>query len=675
MTAHRHYPWLVGLALLPGCGPLSQSQIDQRVNELSARVDGLDSKHDVDAMPRFSAEPARAAAAVSTQLVPPAPAPTPAVVPASYLLDDKPVGPVKPPRKLDIPPGLPGSDAPPLDIPIDDPAKRHAYIMKTFAPLPVLPPMRPPAPGPEGHPLSLSDLQRLGRLYSPAVKNARAAVVAAEGAVVQSGAYPNPAVFFEQDTVETGQAGYQGFGFNQVIKTANKLKLQQAAAMMELLNAKLALRRAESDLAYQVRGFYFAVLVALENVRVSEAFDKFTEEIYKYQVDWLDKNFAAGYEPMQLRPLALAARYNLVAARNQYQTSWRQLAAALGLPDMPPSELEGRVDMPVPEFDFERVRAYMLENHTDVLTAINSIQKAHYNVALARVTPIPDVTVNFLVQKDYTTPPFQVVHSFQFGGPLPIWDQNRGAIQQAEGLLSQAAAQLPQSRNALVGTLAEAWNRYETNRVNVEIALQQVRDQLRVYKGVYERRFHDPMNVAFADVVTAQQTLAGFITGYVTALGLQWQAVVDVANLLQTDDLYQVGRPHEMVPVPDLKEVAPPPRMPPAPPESAKDVRGAPARTVSAPARRPDTVSPVVSDVPARTVSAPARRPDTLPPAASDAPPTLPPAPMPVVPPTLPPATVPAAPRTLPPATVPADGLDQGGSTFQILPPIKAPSR
>jgi cobalt-zinc-cadmium efflux system outer membrane protein len=674
MTAHRHYPWLVGLALLPGCGPLSQSQIDGRVNELSAHVDSLDSKHDVDALPRFSAEPARAAAASSTQPVPPAPAPAPAVVPASYLLDDKPADPVKPPRKLEIPPGLPGSDAPPLNIPIDDPAKRHAYIMKTFPPLPALPPVRPPAPGPEGHPLSLADLQRLGRLYSPAVKNARAGVVAAEGAVVQAGAYPNPNVFFEQDTVETAQAGYQGFGFNQTIKTANKLKLQQAAAMMDLLNARLALRRAETDLAYQVRGFYFALLVALENVRVSEAFDKFTEGIYQYQVDWLDKNFAAGYEPMQLRPLALAARYNLVAARNQYQNSWRQLAAALGLPDMPPSELEGKVDMPVPEFDFERVRAYMLDNHTDVLTAINSIQKAHYNLALARVTPIPDVTVNFVVQKDYTTPPFQVVHSLQFGGPLPVWDQNRGAIQQADGQLSQAAAQLPQTRNALVGTLAEAWNRYETNRVNVEIALQQVRDQLRVYKGVYERRFHDPNNVAFADVVTAQQTLAGFITGYVTALGLQWQAVVDVANLLQTDDLYQVGRPHEMAPVPDLKEVAPPPRMPPAPPEAAKDVRGGPARTVSAPARRPDTLPPAVSDAPRTLPPVPAAA-RTPPPAAVLAPPTLPPAPMPAAPPILPPAPVSDAPRTLPAAPVPADGLDQGGSTFQILPPIRTSSR
>jgi hypothetical protein len=42
-------------------------------------------------------------------------------------------------------------------------------------------------------------------------------------------------------------------------------------------------------------------------------------------------------------------------------------------------------------------------------------------------------------------------------------------------------------------------------------------------------------------VVTAQQTLVTTITTYVTTLGAMWQAVVDVANLLQTRDLFQMG--------------------------------------------------------------------------------------------------------------------------------------
>jgi outer membrane protein, heavy metal efflux system len=91
----------------------------------------------------------------------------------------------------------------------------------------------------------------------------------------------------------------------------------------------------------------------------------------------------------------------------------------------------------------------------------------------------------------------------------------------------------------------------------VAVALQQVRDQVRAYRGLWDRRQQLPADVGFGDLVTAQQTLAAYIAGYATALGLQWTAVVDVANLLQTEDLFQVCPPQEMAPVPDLHQLTP----------------------------------------------------------------------------------------------------------------------
>jgi outer membrane protein, heavy metal efflux system len=214
--------------------------------------------------------------------------------------------------------------------------------------------------------------------------------------------------------------------------------------------------------------------------------------------------------------------------------------------------------MPVPVFDYNEVLARVLAGHTDVLTVYNTIQKARFSLEFAKVTPVPDVALNVVVQKDYTAPPNKYVHSLQFSVPVPIFDQNQGNIKQAEGLLAQAQAGPDQTRNTLTSTLADAYNRYETARENVDISMQQVRDQLRAYRSLYERYSRGPTGgVAFGDVVTAQQTLAGYIAAYVTALGLQWTAVNDVANLLQTEDLFQAGRKQEMEPVPDLKQFAP----------------------------------------------------------------------------------------------------------------------
>jgi cobalt-zinc-cadmium efflux system outer membrane protein len=424
--------------------------------------------------------------------------------------------------------------------------------------LPPLPENPRAGPGPEGRPLTLSDLQRLALGNHPNIKNAAAAVEAAKGAVRQAAAYPNPTFSWEADTVGTGGAGYQGAYIDQPIKGANKLKLQKAAAAMDLRNAEVALRRAETDVMYGVRTNYFAVLVALENIKVSRALAEFTERVFRVQVALLEEGgFAAPYEPMQLRPLVLGARFNLAQAINQYEASWRQLAAALGMPGLPPTELSGRVDMPIPVFDYNEVLARVLSRHTDMVTAENTLQKSRYNLELAKVTPFPDFDVRVLIQKDYTTPPHFLVYSTSLSLPVPVWDQNKGGIQQAFNQMLQATEGLHQAQVNLTNTLADAYNRYINNRELVRITWQQIQDQVRAYRGLYERRETQPDQVAFGDVVTAEQTLATYIAGYVTALGAQWLAVADVANLLQTDDLFQVGQLQELPPVPDLEHLLP----------------------------------------------------------------------------------------------------------------------
>jgi cobalt-zinc-cadmium efflux system outer membrane protein len=537
----RYLPGLVLLASLGGCGsflPNPTNGMEAKFRELAAPR-ALDASIETVVAKRPAPTPGGSKSATMEGMDVPNLEANPIQPASAAEAEDKEIQPKKRKVILTIPSELPGSDHQGFKLPKEK-AALEKYIGSLYPPLPPLPEDLAIAPCPDGRPLTLTDLQRLANTYSPAIRAAEAAVVAARGALRQSMAYPNPTFAFMNDTLATGPAGYPGFSIDQVIKTGNKLQLQGAAAAMDLFNAQLALRKARNDVAYQVRNGYFGVLVALENVRLSRAFARFTDQIYTVQVNLLKGNEAAAYEPMQLRPLALQARFNLIQAGNQYRASWRQLAAHLGLPDMPPSELAGRVDLPVPKYDFQLVQSRMLTRHTDVLTAENNIHKAEYLVKLAEITPIPDVDVSVLVQRDYTTPPFYTAPSVHVSVPLPVWDQNRGAIQQAKGLLSQAVQTLPVARNTLITMLADAFNRYLTAKKQVDISRDQLKDQVRVYKHVYDRfRGGGDLQVTFGDLVTAQQTLAGYLNGYIAALGFQWTAVVDVANLLQTDDLFQ----------------------------------------------------------------------------------------------------------------------------------------
>lgn len=455
-----------------------------------------------------------------------------------------------PPRqlkeRLQIPPGLPGAEAPALQLPSFDPANpkaREAAIQRLYPNLPDVGTASTGLPSPTGQPLSLSDLQQLAITNNPTLRQAAAEVEAAKGNAIQAGLYPNPRAGYEADQFnQGGTAGMQGAFVEQTIVTAGKLKLAQAAASMDVANAELRFQQVQADVAAQVRGGYFGVLVAQENVRVSRALADFTDEVYRIQVERVQGGQSAAYEPLQLRVLAVQARADLVRARNRQTAAWKELAAALGLPAMPLTELAGPVDMPIPVYSYDQILHWVLSHHTDVLTAQNTVQRARYNLRLAQVRPVPDVDFRVMLQKDFTTYPFLAVTSVQVGMPVPVWDKNQGNIIAAQGQLLRASEEAHRVRNNLTARLAEAFERYDNNRILLRYYRDQILpDQVRTYRGAFQRHMQEPDKIGFAEVVVAQQTLATSVTAYVGTLGNLWLAVTDLSRLLQTNDLFQLG--------------------------------------------------------------------------------------------------------------------------------------
>jgi cobalt-zinc-cadmium efflux system outer membrane protein len=310
-------------------------------------------------------------------------------------------------------------------------------------------------------------------------------------------------------------------------------------------------------LATQVRNAYFAVLVAKETVRVNRALAHFTDEVYRLQADLLASGFAAPYEPAALRAQAYTARLNYKQAIQSYIYAWKQLVATINVQQLPLSEVAGRVDLAIPYYDYDAILAYILRNHTDVLTARNGIDKARYNLKLAQVTPFPDVDVNVAVLKDYSEAPKQVTPTLTLGIPLPIWDRNKGAIMAADGALLRAEEEPHRVQQNLTNSLAAAYANYKNNLDALEYYRRYILpDQVRAYRGAYDRRQIDP-NASFGDVVSAQQTLASNVTTYLQTLGQVWTSVTSVADLIQTDDLFEFARPEAVPPLPDLERLMP----------------------------------------------------------------------------------------------------------------------
>lgn len=433
-----------------------------------------------------------------------------------------------------IPANLPGSQTRPIALPPVQPGGgeegRRSAIAELYPALPAVPPGATVQPGPNGQPLTLAVLEQTACSQSPLVRQAMADVQSARGAALQAGAYPNPHIGYQADNIGTADtSGYQGMNFSQTIATGGKLQLARAAAEVEVCNAQLTLRRTQSELATQVRTRYFAVLAAQERVRVAQAVNEFTQDIFRVQVERVKAGEAAAYEPLQVRVLAAQAQVALVQAQHGYLAAWRQLAAALSCPDMPPTEVVGNVEEPVPPLRYELLLERVLKEHTNLQMASNGTLRAQFQLRLAQITPwVPDLDAVGVVQKDNTTPPFGTTVNVQLGATIPLWDRNRGNILSAEAALCRARQECRRLRNELVGNLAEAFARYESNRALVEYHRTGiVPDQIRTYRGIYQRYEVAPESVTFGDLVSVQQSLAQVINTYVQALSDQWQATVD----------------------------------------------------------------------------------------------------------------------------------------------------
>jgi cobalt-zinc-cadmium efflux system outer membrane protein len=555
---------LSGMLLLSGCLYHAREQADKTVCDLAARP--------YDLQPPALSEPAQATPPAGTKpvITPASPGSGAGVyAPPGPALDiqttawmqggqvSQPPAGGRPKYELNVPPEIPGSEAKRIELP-KEPAAKLREIQRLYPELPPLPAEPAPEPGPSGQPYTLADLQQLAAAYSPTLRQAAADVETAKGNLIQARAYPNPTVGWNvQPSNDGSTAGVQGPFIDQTIKFAGKIKLQTAAAEMDLGNAELALKRARSDLSTSVRNAYFAVLVAKETVRVSKALAHFTDEIYRLQAALLGAGQAAAYEPAALRAQAYTTRLAYKQAIQTYIYAWKQLVAAVGLRQMPLSAIAGRIDAAIPYYDYDVVLAYALNNHTDVFTARNGLDKARYNLKLAQITPVPDVDVNVSVLKEYALPPKRMVHTVTIGVPFPIWDQNKGTIIAAEGALVHATEEPHRVETALTNTLAMAYTNYKTNLDALEYYRRYILpDQVRYYRGVFERRQIDPA-AAFGDLVQAQQTLAANVSTYLGILGSLWSSVVSVADVLQTDDLFQLAQPREVPPLLDLEHLPP----------------------------------------------------------------------------------------------------------------------
>ena len=392
-------------------------------------------------------------------------------------------------------------------------------------------------PAGDAAPLTLARLVTLAEQSHPDLAVARARAEAARGMLVQAGLYPNPRVSWEFGELghNQDQLGEQGPRVQQMIVTAGKIQLDQAAAAQALVASEWQLLTRWFSVLTRIRSAFYEVLTAQRDVRTNEEVVRLAEEGLTVAQRLIKAGFGTRPDELRAQVELDQSRFRLGVARQRLESARQLLAAVTGVATLPDGTVEGDLEAEVPTFDWEPTWQSVRARSSEIMEAQALVAQAEQLVQRAIAQRHPDVMLS--ARPFYVFPNNDTRVSIEVGVQLPVFNRNQGNIAAAQADLTRAREQVRLIELNLTERLATAFQRYRNARLQAESFQKQIlpnaRESLRLVRLGYEKG--DP-KYDYTGVLQAQQTLVQAQLSYVQALGELWRAVSEIAGLVQQEE-------------------------------------------------------------------------------------------------------------------------------------------
>lgn len=362
--------------------------------------------------------------------------------------------------------------------------------------------------------------------HSPAIAAAAKQVQAAEGAVLQAGAWRNP-VFNAtvEDTLRESRTTTATLDIPLELGGQRGARVAAAERAREVAAAELARIRAE--FRSRVVEAYLAVLISQERMTLAnQAVDLATRA-----AGAVERRVTAGKSsPVEAtRAQVDRAHVQLEAdeAAAALQHSRFALASLLGDAGPTFEQVSGDVAGAQSRPPLEEL-ATQLDASPAMAVARLEVDRRRALAQVERTKAAPEVTLSLGSKRDNELGRTQAVIGVSI--PLPLFDRNRGAVLEANRRADQAADELLDARRRLLVDLQDASSRLavanaalQTLQTVVLPAAQQAHDA--ASRGFEAGKF------GFLDVLDAQRSLLRARSRHLDTLAAAYRAVADIDRI------------------------------------------------------------------------------------------------------------------------------------------------
>jgi len=390
--------------------------------------------------------------------------------------------------------------------------------------------------------LSLEALEGIALSRNPTLVQSSAQVRAARGGAYQAGLLPNPVVGYTSDQLGVnGTAGeFQGGYVSQEIVTGGKLRLSRQKWSQRARIAEINRSAQHDRVLNDVRIHFYKTLAAQQLIGIHSQLVANAEDNVQTHREMLNLGQTSQPGLLQAEVNLQRIRLDLQAVENDLEQSWRNLAAMVGMPQLLCTTLSGSLETLNTPLDWDSALNRLLENSPELTAAWEKIRHDEITVQRERVEPIPNILVDVSVGHNYETG--DTVTGVTAGIPLPIFDKNRGTIQQATADLTRSRADAQRLELALSTQLAAVFRNYQTAWQQVQAYQNEMLPKAKKANDLLHESYQ-ARRAAWPDVLMAQRIYLGLQTEYISSLMAYRETDISIRGLLLTGGLTEPPAP------------------------------------------------------------------------------------------------------------------------------------
>lgn len=386
--------------------------------------------------------------------------------------------------------------------------------------------------------LRLEDFEQMALTHNPVIAQGAANLRAAAGRTQQAGLYPNPIVGYTGEEIGSDpftRGGEQGFFVQQEIPLGGVLIHGRRVAAESENVARANVEIAKARLLNAVRLLYYRALGAQKRVELQEKLADIAQDAGGTAKQLANVGQADAPDVLEAEVEAERADIALEAARNELDSVWREMAAAVGVPTLVPGELAGSIDDAPPNLEFESALQSIIQESPEVAVAQAGVARSDETIALDRARRIPDLLVRGGIRDNRellpNNRPTGIQGFAEIGVTIPIFDRKQGDIAAAKGEAESARLAMEREKLSLRMRLARTYRMYSDSKRAAERYRVEILPRARKAYDLYSGSYRD-MAAAYPQVLIAQRNLAQAELDYVASVENAWLAATEIRGML-----------------------------------------------------------------------------------------------------------------------------------------------